>query len=974
LAYKKTTQLAKQTANYFLMINTDVTMNSRRLNLKTILTFLSAGPLIIGSLLLILSFSLIHIKLSNDTENIVDDMTEIFFNNIQTDTLNNHESFKHIANQLLALGPYTSISLLDENLNTIINTGIPTNEEYINSINTHTDIYIKNKRYRLITLNTQAQNIPKKTTSSLNFKYNLLIVTDQSGISIRNHQWALIITLLFFGIIILAYIYHKKINHEVFVPLSQLNTVLDEIIKNKATRIINIYDKSIYKNLIEKINQLFNLQNELNQQLQNNMEITTKELRESLETLEIRNIELDIARKKALELTKLKSEFLANTSHEIRTPLNGIIGFSELLKKTSLDNDQLDHLSTIEDSAKGLLTIISDILDFSRMETGKLNLEYKPFVFINTIEDALILQAPNANEKNIKIHFIPNNDIPQQMYGDPLRLQQVVSNLVANAIKFSDSGSVIVYCQKLNRDDNKISLKFIVKDNGIGLDLQHTDKLFDSFSQAQNSNNRRYPGAGLGLTIAKGLVQRMDGDIGVESEKGKGSSFWFTITLGKNNETRELFNYISTLTHVNVLLFDNDDIGNVEISSKLNLWGAITHTVDNFNKIIESAKNLTYKSKKYTRFYPAAIINAQTENNVLDTEKLKQTIIELSITLKMPTVVITPPGKYASISSLLNDTPAILLQRPINSSKLYKAIFNQLGIFERKPTLPHNTSENHTPSKEKINVLIVDDNLANLKLAKELLKEFNTQIDTATSGKEALNFTKHQPYDLILMDIQMPDMNGYETTKLIRKKEEKNQRTPIIALTAHAVAEEKTKILLSGMDDFLSKPVSSADLSHIIDRWVIKNSIKKSISLHSNDKTSKPAEYIKDEKTQKKSSSPVNIKQSLELSKNKSDLAKDMLQMLIESLVNDKKQIYMYYENKNYSQLHEVVHKLHGGCCYCGVPILLAAAKQADKSLQNDKKDNLEQEITTLLTAIDELLEWNNEHDLGILFDTTNSK
>ena len=188
MAYKKTTQLAKQTANYFLMINTDVTMNSRRLNLKTILTFLSAGPLIIGSLLLILSFSLIHIKLSNDTENIVDDMTEIFFNNIQTDTLNNHESFKHIANQLLALGPYTSISLLDENLNTIINTGIPTNEEYINSINTHTDIYIKNKRYRLITLNTQAQNIPKKTTSSLNFKYNLLIVTDQSGISIRNHQ------------------------------------------------------------------------------------------------------------------------------------------------------------------------------------------------------------------------------------------------------------------------------------------------------------------------------------------------------------------------------------------------------------------------------------------------------------------------------------------------------------------------------------------------------------------------------------------------------------------------------------------------------------------------------------------------------------------------------------------------------------------------------------------------------------------
>lgn len=950
-------------------------MSSRRLNLKTLLSLLSAGPLIIGSLLLILIFSLIHIKLSKDIEHTIDDMTNIFFNNIHTDILDNHESFRNVANQLLLLGPYTSISLLDKNLNTIINTGIPTNKKHINQIDktTRADIYIKNKRYRLIDLDTQAQNVPQIEKKSLLSEYTLLIVTDRSSINIRHHQWGLIIILLFFGIIMLAYTYHKKINHDVFLPLLRLNTVLNEIIENKATRIINTHDESIYKDLIEKINQLFNLQNELNQQLQNNMEVTTKELRESLETLEVRNIELDIARKKALELTKLKSDFLANTSHEIRTPLNGIIGFSELLKKTSLDNDQLDHLSTIEDSAKGLLTIISDILDFSRMETGKLNLEYKPFTFVDTIEDALILQAPNANKKNIKIYFIPDNNIPQQMYGDPLRLQQIVSNLVANAIKFSDSGSVIIYCQNLNRDDNKISLKFIVQDNGIGLDLEHTDKLFDSFSQAQNSNDRRYPGAGLGLTIAKGLVQRMDGDIGVDSEKNKGSSFWFTITLGKNNNTRESFNYASTLTNVNVLLFDNNDIGKLEISRKLNLWGAITHSVDNFNDIITNAKNLKLKSKKYTHFYPIAIINAQTADNVLDTEKFKKTIIELSITLNIPTLVIAPPGKYALIGLLLKDTPAVLLQRPIKSSKLYKVIFDQLGIFERKPIITYKNPENHTPSKEKINVLIVDDNLANLKLAKELLKGFNTYVDSASSGKKALEFTQNKFYDLILMDIQMPEMNGYETTTKIRNKEAQDQRTPIIALTAHAVAEEKTKILLSGMDDFLSKPVSSTDISHIIDRWVIKSSLKKVVSSHQN-KISKPIEYTLDEDAQKKKPLPVNISQSLDLSKNKADLAKDMLQMLIESLANDKKHIQMYYKDKNHILLHEVVHKLHGGCCYCGVPILLSAAKQADKSLQQGKTDKLEAEITTLLTAIDELLEWNDEHDLDILFGTTSSK
>lgn len=952
-------------------------MRSQRFNLKALLTFLSAGPLIIGGLLLTLGFSLIHIKTSNNIENTANDMTEIFFNNIHTDIINNHESFEHIANQLLMLGPYTSISLLDKNLNTIINAGIPTNKKYIKEIqkNTLSDTYIKNKHYHVIPLNTQAQNIPKQTNNLLAYEYSVLIVTDRSDIRIRNYQWILIIMLVFFGITILAYTYQKKITHEVFLPLSKLNSVLDEIIKNKKTRTINTDEKSIYRTLVEKINQLFNLQNESHQQLQNNMEAATKELRESLETLEVRNIELDIARKKALELTKLKSEFLANTSHEIRTPLNGIIGFSELLKKTSLDNDQLDHLSTIEESAKGLLTIISDILDFSRMETGKLNLEYKPFIFIDAIEDALILQAPSANEKSIKIHFIPDNHIPEKMHGDPLRLQQIISNLVANAIKFSDAGSVIIYCHKLNRDDNKISLKFIVQDSGIGLDLQHTDKLFSSFSQAQSSNNRRYPGAGLGLTIAKGLVQRMDGDIGVDSEEGKGSSFWFTITLGKSNDGKETSSYASTLTNVNVLLFDNDDIGNTEISSKLNLWGATTHTVDNFNNICSKAKNLTLKSKKYARFYPVAIINAQTENNVLDTEKLKQTITELTVTLSMPTIVIAPPGKYALIGLLLQNTSAILLQRPIKSSKLYKTIFDQLGIFERKPTLTYKTPENHIYSKEKINVLVVDDNLANLKLAKELLKEFNTKIDTASSGKEALEFTKNQSYDLILMDIQMPEMNGYKTTKTIRDREEKDQRTPIIALTAHAIAEEKTKILLSGMDDFLSKPVSSTDISHIIDRWVIKSSLKKTTPTHNNNKEEeKTNEHIKNINAPKKSSSPVNIKQSLDLSKNKPDLAKDMLQMLIDSLINDKKQIDTHYKNKDFPQLHEVVHKLHGGCCYCGVPTLLAAAKQADKSLQHKKTDNLEQEIKILLTAIDELLEWNNEHDLDILFDTTDSK
>ena len=937
-------------------------MNGWRLNLKSIFTLLTAGPLLIGYSLLIICFSVMHYERSKEIENTIDEIASLFFKHTNLEIVKDNARFSEIANQLLEFGHYQSIALLDANTKVIYRNGVPINPKILLTLSTTTArvIHSRHKRYHLIPLHVNTQ----KTTLSSNPEYRLLVVTDSSRYTVIHYQWSFVMLLLFITVATLAYMYHKKINSTIFLPLKNLNSQLDDIIENKKNQTIHTEHKGIYSSLTKKINQLFILHNELQDQLHNNMEITTKELRESLETLEIRNIELDIARKKALELTKLKSDFLANTSHEIRTPLNGIIGFSELLKKTHLNSDQRDHLSTIEDSAKGLLTIISDILDFSRMDTGKLSLDYKLFTFLDTVEDALILQAPHANEKNIKIHFIPDNHIPQKMLGDPLRLQQVISNLVANAIKFSDSGRVAVYCHKLDRDDNKIGLKFIVQDDGIGLDLNQSDRLFESFSQGQSSNDRRFSGTGLGLTIAKGLVQRMDGEIGVESEQGKGSSFWFTVVFGRNNEIQELSTYASTLTNVNVLLFDSDHIGQFEVSSKLNLWGATTHSIDRFEDISENAQNLSLKAKKYARFYPVAIIDAQTEASGVNTEKLRNLVNELSVNLNIPTIIISPPGKYGLIGPLLKDTNAILLQRPFKSLKLYKAIFDQLGIFSRRP-INNTPNENYSNQNKKIRVLVVDDNLSNLRLAKELLKDFNTETDTATNGKEAIKYTQNTSYDLILMDIQMPDLNGYETTVAIRNQEPSNQRIPIIALTAHAVAEEKTKILLSGMDDFLSKPIGSTEISHIIDRWVIKNTQK---NLKHQIKIEKESTFGKNTS----STSPVSISQSLSLAKNKPDLAKDMLQMLISSLPKDHELINTYYSNKNHDLLHEIVHKLHGGCCYCGVPSLLAAAKKVDKSLQEKKTSHLEEDITTLLNAIKELLAWNDEHDLEILFEAFN--
>lgn len=974
-----------------------------------------------------------------------------------------HADFEEQAQELLKLNFYRSIVLLDKNFTIHASVGLPvsaqrirqefykntsTNKPYYGSyIFTPFALHSNTKGHSRSSTHHSSVNhnsVKSKSTnhsptihsdqthvshnssvfepmSHDNISYYSLVVTDNAAALIMNYQWIIIILSLFSGSIAIAILYHYKIKHSIFGPRNQLNNRLQETIQQQKIHTIPTEKLGIFTPIVLGINQLLLIQKDMQNQLQQNIDSATKELRESLETLEVRNIELDIARKKALELTTLKSEFLANTSHEIKTPLSGILGFSELLKKTPLNLDQREYLTTIEDSARGLLTVINDIFDFSRMETGKLNLDHKTFDLIDTVEDSLLLQASYANEKGIKVHFIPDNSIPKNVLGDPIRLQQVISNLVVNALKFSDSGRVTVYIHRLHRDDNKVELKFVVQDDGIGLDISDSSQLFDSFSQVQTGSNRSHSGTGLGLTIARGLVQRMHGQIGVESTKGEGSSFWFTIVLGQSGEPNTPPKNAGTLTNVHVLLFDTEDIGRFELSSKLNLWGATSHAVDSFSHIIGQADALVKKSKTNSQFHPAAIIDAQTSTSIIDTPTLKLTIAHLSQKLGIPTIVIAPPGKYRLIEPLIADTKTVLLQRPLKSTKLYHAIFDQLGIFKTIPQLRLNT---HNIRENLIRILLVDDNRANLKLANELLKDFATKVDTASSGVEALSLQNKNSYDIILMDIQMPDMDGYTTTQKIRENENGGSRTPIIALTAHAVAEEKAKILLSGMDDFLSKPICNDDINHIFDRWVTrkKNTHKTTATVYTSTKipasstkitehlpykptlseqlgisehdtletpgisvqegTPEPYKTLENKQTDIRppahlhiqevnpaNMGPVNIQQSISLAKNKPDLAKEMLEMLLNDLPAEREAIIRNHKNKAYSQLQEVIHKIRGGSCYCGVPVLLATTSVTDSNLKEHEIHNLDNEINDIIRAIDQLIQWHDEHDLDAMFD-----
>ena len=943
--------------------------------------FLSSIPIIVACLILLSAFTFIHGQKTVSFDRKIGDIARTFFREPKSGYLEKTHIFERHAKQLLELGYFLSFALLDSNKNIINNQGLPISRNLLSNYPNRLSWIENSRHYMLLPLsNDDADNSTSKSSTIQSTSINntdsnsyILVVIDKNHQALSHYQWFVVAFVLLLFCLAFVFIYLKSIRSNLLYPLLNLQGALEQINDSKKYRAIKENDTTILTPLNASINRLIKQLSDNQGQYNKKIEAATKEIHESFESLEIKNIELDMARKKALEKNQIKSEFLANTSHEIRTPLNGIIGFTDLLKKTPLSPEQQEYLSTIEDSSKNLLNSINDILDYSRLDSGTLRLEHKPFNIRNTIEQTLSLQAPRANEKNIKLLHIQESNIPEILIGDSHRLQQVISHLISNAIKFSSQGRVVLHVQNIDNTENRSHLKFIVQDDGIGLNAEEQQRLFKSFTQVHSGDNRNYSGAGLGLSIAEGLVKKMDGEIGVESKKGEGASFWFTAVMSRDPEARQSSAFSGTLKNVNVIVYDTDELGRLEISNKLNAWGANTHAVKLFSQIPQKAKELVANARKFARFYPAAIIDAQTSFNSLDKLVLKKVITTLSKELMIPTVVICPPGRQSLVMPLLASSNVAILQRPLQNEKLYRSVYNQIGIFNNRSSL-HPSFGTDIKQEKPIKVLAVDDNPANLKLVKELLRDLNTEVSIALSGHGALDLVTQEHFDIILMDIQMPNMDGYETTQIIREIQKEDKRTPIVALTAHATGEDKIKILTSGMDDFLSKPVGIDDIHHVIDRWVIKEKhsvhsdlVPTKINTAENSTTKTPVDSNK-MGLKEESTSPVNIGKSIELAKNNAELAKDMLEMLIDSLKNENSQLEQCYKEKNLVELQEMVHKIHGGACYCGVARLLAASSILDKNLKSKNTDNLNNEFSELKAATKQLLEWSEEHDLDSLF------
>jgi two-component system sensor histidine kinase BarA len=722
-----------------------------------------------------------------------------------------------------------------------------------------------------------------------------------------------------------------KLGHDVTLPIMRLTEKVEEITRGNF-KISLPHEQPLYREFQILESGIHTMATELQNahgELQNKVSKATADLRRSLEMIEVQNIELELARKHAENLNEMKSQFLANMSHEIRTPLNGLIGFIHLIKKSPLDTRQAEYILIVEKSSNYLLAIINDILDFSKIEANKLQLEFMPIDLYECVEDVLTLFAPNAQEKHIELVPIIYSDVPHCVMCDPMRIKQILSNLVSNAIKFTAEGGIIVRVMLEQELATQYRISISVTDTGIGLSLDEQKALFQAFNQPMGTS-RKYGGTGLGLSISKKLVEQMGGAIGLESETGKGATFWFTFVADKPEESLQSTEEPSQLQGIRLLLCERNPMTRLALSHLLICWGIRVQEIDQFDHITPTLEKAIADNDPFW----IVLFGVNQLGNLNYAYR----------SYPCPTAILGNTSDREQYQSLLDQGVALYLSKPITRKKLFDALCQLLSMTNSPydaPLIglpPEIDPLPAPPISTQIQVLTVDDHPDNLKLIQALVHELGVEADTALSGPIALVRVKEQRYDLIFMDIQMPEMDGIETTEAIRawESQEDLDPTPIVALTAHAMVNEREALMQAGFNDYLIKPVIEQTLRMIISKWTQRGiTFNRAVS---------PAVQIGNSKVEA--------------------IQKDILSQLIETLPEEQLAITQAFEDRDLALMRDRVHRLHGAVCYCGVPAFRACIQALESAIVIENHNAIADCFHAFINECNQLC---NTHSIALL-------
>ncbi|MDN3652123.1 two-component sensor histidine kinase BarA [Thalassotalea ponticola] len=728
--------------------------------------------------------------------------------------------------------------------------------------------------------------------------------------------------------VLLSMLYSQQIVRLIFKPLSALNQCLVKIRQGDTEAKVHQPFEDELETLRLGVNSLSQTLSDLQRDMEMNIEHSTQELRQNLLQFETQNVQLELAKRRAIEANQVKSEFLANMSHELRTPLNGVIGFTRQLYKTELNASQKDFLQTIETSANNLLSIINDILDFSKLDSGKMILEAVPFNFRDVIDESVSLLSESANNKGLEFSINIHPQLPNSLIGDALRIKQVLINLINNAIKFTEQGHVAVVIDYQLLEDSQIAITVDIEDTGIGISEAQAKTLFEAFNQADNNITRMYGGTGLGLVIAQRLADKMGGEITFESKIREGSTFRFKFVSGINQLPVDAIIEPLELAQKRILFFESKASTREAICRQLSFWQMqITTCSDQ----LELYQALTQQAFDYV------VLGVQvTPANI---SAIKQLITSTAGAIHDVPLIVAMNSSSLPLKEAFIDAGAThVFSKPVTYKKLRRALQHtpEPTSIASRLKLPQ------TNDVKAMKVLAVDDNEANLKLLTSLLHNKVSEIDTADNGRKAVTYCSDHKYDLILMDIKMPVMDGSQAMQKIRANTI-NTQTPIIAVTAHALAGEKEQFIAAGFDGYLAKPIDDNLLDKLLCKYE-QPTVSSTPAVADNSLINLGIDF--------------DLSLSIKRSGNNQQLAVEMLTMLIDSLEPTVSELKHYIEINDVNSLASVIHKLNGACCYVGLSRLEQLVNELETQIKLTASiKQVEPELFELFDLVDTILD-----------------